>query len=83
MMTKAYCILDLKTSQYARPFFFATDGEAIRAMSDSISAGDSLLAKHPADFVLYRVGQFDSDTGDFDACSPVPIGPLSEYVTAK
>jgi len=81
MLLKAYAILDLKTSVFGKPVFFSSEGECLRTLSDTFSSGDSLPAKHPEDFVLYRVGDFCDSKGVLEGAEPsVVVGPLSEYV---
>jgi len=83
MVLKAFAILDLKTSTFARPFFMHNTGEAVRAIGDSCDKGtESLLAKHPQDFVLYEIGSYDDATGLMQSNTKVTVvGPLSEFVT--
>ncbi|AXH77701.1 MAG: nonstructural protein [Microviridae sp.] len=72
-MTKhiAIAVFDLATETYARPFFVAHPGQAIRSFMDELKNKDSELGKHPGDYDLFECGYFDDATGTFSA----PPGP--------
>jgi len=54
----------------------------IRALSDGLKAGDNKAdwARHPEDFELYKVGEFDDQTGCVESCQPEFIIRLSDLV---
>lgn len=64
-MTKVYyAVYDTKADMYATPFLEIKDGTAIRAVQDLvINNKDHPFAKHPSDFSLHRLGEFDEHTG--------------------
>ena len=57
-----YCVKDLKTG-YIPPTFDYNDESAIRNFEHACSKTESLFFTHPADYQLWCVGYFDSDTG--------------------
>ena len=60
-----FTLHDRKAELYNQPFYAPTDGAACRMIEDTINANEKGdLAAHPEDFVLYRVGQFNADTGE-------------------
>lgn len=61
----AYAVFDKKAIAYNTPFFCATDGLALRAFGDLVQDAHTVIAKHPEDFALYRVGSFNVETGVF------------------
>lgn len=63
MILNAYSIFDNKALVYHAPFFAHTDGSAARMISDTVNDPGTNLSRHPADYVLYRVGQFDDSSG--------------------
>lgn len=78
---KVYSIKDVKVEAFMSPFFMPTDGAALRAFADEANSADSNLRKHPEDYVLYGLGDWDDQTGKlspFDA--PRSLGVASEYV---
>lgn len=63
MITNAYTIYDRKALVYGVPFFAATDGLALRMLADAANDPSTQLFKHPSDFVLYRCGAYDDNSG--------------------
>jgi hypothetical protein len=64
-MTKVYyAVYDRKAEMFSQPFLEIKDGTAIRAVQDIvINNKDHAFAKHPSDFSLHRLGEFDEGTG--------------------
>jgi len=59
-----YAIYDRKAEMFSQPFLEIKDGTAIRAVQDMvIKDKDHPFAKHPSDFSLHRLGEFDDMTG--------------------
>lgn len=64
-MAKVICaVYDSKAETYGMPLFFRTVGEAIRSFADECNRDGSLVAAHPADFTLMRIGTYDEETGE-------------------
>lgn len=66
---------DRGTSSFGTPMFLMNQGHALRAFSDEVNrkADDNIINKHPDDFDLYELGEFDSETGLFSSSSPRQI----------
>lgn len=62
-MFKLYVIYDRVAEQYAEPKTFINEGCAVRWFNGVLSQSKF----EPADFDLYCVGDFDSDTGVISA----------------
>ena len=60
---RAYSIYDKKSGTYSNPMFLVSDGVARRVFMDSLDDPKSVVNKHPADFDLYCVGEFDEVAG--------------------
>lgn len=59
-----YAVYDRKAEMYSQPFLEIKDGTAIRAVQDMvINDKNHAFAKHPSDFSLHRLGEFDEVTG--------------------
>lgn len=58
-------IYDVISDRWLPPFCQQTKGQAIRGFMDEVNraAEDNILYKHCDDFVLYRIGEFDDQTG--------------------
>lgn len=74
-----YSIRDVKSS-YMQVLTDHNDATAIRGFKQAVMVPDSLMALHPTDFALYRVGQFDADTGEIIACTPELLCDAAQFV---
>lgn len=77
MLLRAYSIFDNKALQYHPPFFASTDASAVRSVRDLVDDGNTTVGRHPGDYVLYAVGEWDDQTGRF-----APLAPLVHIVDA-
>lgn len=64
-----YSYRDLKVG-YAPPQCDQSDQAAIRGFSFAINNHDSMMNFSPKDFDLYKVGIFDTETGQIESCTP-------------
>lgn len=78
MKNRMYSVYDRKTLVYLPPYFALTDGAAIRTLSDAVADRNNMLAKHPNDYVLYFVGEFDDTNGQV-----LPAVPLVHVIDAN
>ena len=51
------------------PFFDMSEQSAIRGFNYQIN-GDGVISSFPEDYSLYKIGEFDSDTGSFNSIEP-------------
>jgi len=80
MVLKIYSVYDTKVEAYLQPFFMQTKAAAIRAWADAISDPNTQFNKHPNDFTLYELGQYDDQSGiitNYDV--KIHLGNASEY----
>lgn len=71
MILRAYSIYDLKALQYHPPFFASTNGAAVRSLADLASDTNTTIGRHPADYMLFCVGQYDDQKGQLIPCVPL------------
>lgn len=62
MITGIYAIKDAK-STFMPCTVDVNDATAIRNFEHAVFQPDSLLASHPNDFALFKVGEYDNETG--------------------
>jgi len=75
MILQVYALRDLKADTFGRPVFVSNVGSLIRDIQSVVSSGgEDLIAKHPRDFQLFRLGTFDDGKGVFD------LLPLPDFV---
>ena len=67
MILFVVCVKDRAADVFNRPFFVPHRNVAIRDFTDEVNrvAGDNQLNKHPDDFDLYLLGEFDDSRGVF------------------
>lgn len=66
-----FSIFDVKADTYSPPFWKPTVGLAIRDFADLANNPDTVVGRHPGDFKLVQVGEFDDQVGGL-----VPSGQL-------
>lgn len=67
MILKMYTFHDSKAECYGRPWFAPADGAAIRMFQDLLSDQETDFSKHPSDYTLFAIGEFDDSNAE---CSP-------------
>jgi len=82
MIINAYSLLDTKTGLYAQPWFFHHDVIALRAVQQLGSDKTTQPGMYPNDFVLYKVGLFDDNTGNLAATTPYNMGSIAALLAA-
>jgi len=85
MSKKIICtVRDVKAEAYLPPLFVRSKGEAIRSFADEVNSKDTMLGKHPSDFVLFYLGEYDEQTAKFDlASSPQSLGVGTDFVKSN
>lgn len=63
MDTLMFSVFDSKAAVFGTPFFMPREAMAIRAFTDLVNDGRSMVSQHPEDFSLFKVGWFDDDKG--------------------
>lgn len=61
---KVFVLKDTKSASYGPPFTMETKGLAIRMIEDGVSSGQPVWAKHPQDFSLFEIGEYNPDTAE-------------------
>ena len=69
MIYGLYSIKDAKTS-FLPVTLDVNDASAVRNFEHAVRQPDSLLRSHPNDYALYRVADFDTDTGNVNPYFP-------------
>lgn len=76
MKLPAYAVFDKKALSYNRPFFVHNDQVAKRIFVNEVANPDSDLSHNPEDFILYRIGSYDDQSGELVG------GALDQLLTA-
>lgn len=56
-------VKDLAVEQFGQPFTLRHTNEAMRSFRDEVQNPESPIAKHPSDYELWQVGEYNEDTG--------------------
>nr|WAE43907.1 MAG: nonstructural protein [Microviridae sp.] len=81
MIHKIFAVYDSKVEAYLPPFFMAARGQAIRAFVDSATDSSTQLGKHPTDFTLFELGEYDDSNARFTIhLTPISLGIASELL---
>lgn len=79
MILRIFAIYDIKTEIFSPPFFQSTTGEALRNFKDLVNDERSTVHKHPEDYRLMCLGNWDNHTGLFDFEQQQSFGFGSDY----
>lgn len=81
MIVKVFCVYDSKAEAYMSPFFMHSRGQALRAFGDTAQDSESQIGKHPEDFTLFELGEYDDDSASFHLLStPHSLGVAIELI---
>lgn len=83
MKFKIFSIYDSKAEVFNTPIFLATEGQAIRIFDDMVNDEDKNadIAKHPEDYTLFTIGEFDANNGKLEPLNtPKSLGLAQEFI---
>lgn len=81
MIVKIFSVYDSKVEAYIQPFFMQSRGQAIRSFGDIAGDKTTNIGKHPADFTLFELGEFDDSNASFSMHNtPISIGVAIELL---
>jgi len=78
MITQVYSVLDVKARAFGALLFFVNDDMCRRGMFEAMQS-PSDFTKWPSDFVMYRVGAFETDDGMLTGILPQVIASFDEF----
>lgn len=64
MKLQVFAVRDNATQTFGLPVFVRHQGEAVRSFVDQCKDKTSNFNKHPADYDLYHIGEYDDDTAE-------------------
>ena len=82
MKIQYYCIRDIKSNTFNRPFGGLTVEQVKRSIYASIAQGNSEIAQFPEDFELYLIADFDDQTGIVTGQNPAMVCNCREIVSS-
>lgn len=81
MKLLGYALYDTKADFFQRPFFAQTDGLALRAVVDEAMRRGSELGRHPSDYCVFCVGEFDDSNGGLSGFTPRNLGIVRSLIS--
>lgn len=60
---KIFCFKDEKSETYGPPMTVETQGVFIRQIQEQLPQGQAIWSKHPQDFSIFELGEYDIYTG--------------------
>ena len=60
---KVFVIKDDKSETYGYPVVSQTRGMFLREIMDRAQDGQAMFSKHPMDFSIFEIGEYDPDQG--------------------
>jgi len=79
-----YAIYDSKSKFYRFKYECRTHGEALRAFITGANDIKTEIGRHPADFTLFHVAQYEDESATFqNICPPENLGLALHFVEAK
>lgn len=80
-MKKIYGIYDSKSKFYPfPPLYLRNRGEAIRMFGDLANDKTIAIGKHPEDYCLFELGEYDEEHSLFQNTPPESLGVALEFV---
>jgi hypothetical protein len=79
-MQLLFTVYDSKAETFMPPFFVPSKGLAIRAFEDCVNSKEHHFGQHPADYTLFALGEFDTNTAHFVNMEKISIGNGVEFV---
>ncbi len=83
MLHKIYSVFDEKANAYALPYFIASEGLALRAFSDACNDKNTSLNKHPVDYTLWCLGEYDDNSGAIISEKPRYVAKAVDFIPAS
>ena len=86
MILQIVAVRDRAMDAYMRPFFVPALGMAMRSFQDEVNrvSQDNPMYRHPEDYDLYHLGEFEEETGKFTSlASPKQLAIGRQMVNPK
>ena len=81
MQQHIFTVYDQKAKAYLPPFFLPKPEMALRVFTDCVNDPTHAFGKHPADYTLLQIGDFDDTSGEIIPIAvPISIGNGVEFI---
>lgn len=84
MIVKVMSVYDVKAQSYKAPFFAIALGLGSRMFADACVDNEIGFKRHPEDYILYHIGEFDDNQGTFqNIVPPVLVARATDFVVKQ
>lgn len=83
MIYQVFAVRDAKAAAYALPFFLPRMEVAIRSFRDAVKDPKHDMSRHPEDYSLWCLGEFDDNTGAMSPVEPVLVARALDEPSAR
>lgn len=83
MIHKIYSVFDSKSEAHSLPFYQQHEGQALRTFSDWVNDPVTPYSKHPSDYTLFSLGEYDDVTGAFSQDKINSLGNGLQFKTEE
>lgn len=81
MKYQVVTIFDRAAEIFNAPAFFTAVGVAVRTFSDQVNDPNNPTNKHPEDFSMYHLGEYDDQTAEFTTFEkPIKLATAKDYI---
>ncbi len=80
MQHQMFVVYDSKANAYMQPWFLTQQAMAQRAFSDCVNDPDHNFGRHPEDYTLFNIGEFNDQTAQVQWQPPKSCGNGLEYI---
>lgn len=64
MIVQIFAVRDSKAEIFGRPYFSVAVGAGVRAFADAVNDKTSEYSRHPDDYTLFLIGEFNDHSGE-------------------
>ena len=76
-------VRDTAAEVFGPPMLFAAPGAAVHSFADAVNGDKSAaVAAHPEDFIMYKIGMFDDQKGEYLPMEHVQLARGKDLVAA-
>ena len=63
MIKQVFAVQDVKVSVFYPPVALLNENDARRMLCDAVNNSETIMNKHPKDFRLFKIGEFNDNSG--------------------
>lgn len=80
MKMNVYSVYDKAVNAFLQPFYARSAGEAIRSFTELANDSNTNVGRHPTDFLLMFLGEYDDNSGLFNCQEPMRLLGATEVL---